>query len=122
MVLTQATCASATGQGGHRRGIKILLKDTGLAPGDLDAVLLAGAFGNYIRKESALIIGLLPPVPLERIKAIGNAAGDGSRMALVSKSFRERAAALPDLVEHVELSTRADFNEEFIKALNFPAV
>ena len=62
------------------------------------------------------------PVPSSGLEAIGNAAGDGSRMALVSKSFRERAAALPDLVEHVELSTRADFNEEFIKALNFPAV
>ena len=123
VVLTQGDLRKVQlAKGAIAAGIKILLKDTGLAPGDLDAVLLAGAFGNYIRKESALIIGLLPPVPLERIKAIGNAAGDGSRMALVSKSFRERAAALPDLVEHVELSTRADFNEEFIKALNFPAV
>ena len=94
VVLTQGDLRKVQlAKGAIAAGIKILLKDTGLAPGDLDAVLLAGAFGNYIRKESALIIGLLPPVPLERIKAIGNAAGDGSRMALVSKSFRERAAA-----------------------------
>ena len=117
VVLTQGDLRKLQlAKGAISAGIKILLKDTGLALDDLDAVLLAGAFGNYIRKESALAIGLLPAVPPERITAIGNAAGDGSRMALVSKSFRERAAALPDLVEHVELSTRADFERRIYQA------
>ncbi|MGI6709497.1 MAG: ASKHA domain-containing protein [Dethiobacteria bacterium] len=100
-------------------GLQILLKDAGLTETDLDEVLLAGAFGNYIRKESARDIGLLPGIPLEKITPVGNAAGRGARMALVSKTERARAEALPDLVEHVELSTRPDFQGAFIKALAF---
>ncbi len=100
-------------------GLQVLLQEAGLQVGDLDQVLLAGAFGNYIRRESAREIGLLPSIPLEKITAVGNAAGRGARMALISQSERARALALPDLVEHVELSARADFQEAFIKALAF---
>lgn len=100
-------------------GLQVLLQEAGLEESDLDQVLLAGAFGNYIRKESAREIGLLPSIPLEKIAPVGNAAGRGARMALVSRSERARAFALPDLVEHVELSARADFQEAFIKALPF---
>jgi uncharacterized 2Fe-2S/4Fe-4S cluster protein (DUF4445 family) len=84
--------------------------------------LLAGAFGNYVRKESALTIGLLPQLPPDKIIAVGNAAGDGSKMALASKSVRERAFNLTQKVEHVELSTRPDFQDIFINALAFPAL
>ncbi len=100
-------------------GLKILLKEAEVKEEDLDEVLLAGAFGNYVRKESALTIGLLPHLPPEKITAVGNAAGDGSRMALASKTIRERAFALPDKVEHLELSTRQDFQEIFVDALKF---
>ncbi len=103
-------------------GLQILLKDVGLTEADLDEVLLAGAFGNYIRKESARAIGLLPAIPLEKITPVGNAAGRGARMALLSKKERARAEALLDLVEHVELSARRDFQEAFIKALAFSGV
>ncbi len=100
-------------------GLMILLKEAGLNEEDLDQILLAGAFGNYVRKESALTIGLLPQLPPEKIIAIGNAAGDGSRMALASKTIRERARALPHRVEHLELSTRTDFQDIFIDAMAF---
>ncbi len=100
-------------------GLQILLFESGLTVKDLDEVLLAGAFGNYIRKESARAIGLLPSIPLEKITPIGNAAGRGARMALVSRRERARAFALPGLVEHVELSARPDFQDAFIKALSF---
>jgi len=100
-------------------GLKILLKEAEIDEQELDEVLLAGAFGNYVRKESALTIGLLPQLPLEKIIAVGNAAGDGSRMALASKKIRERAFALPDQVEHLELSTRRDFQDIFVDALKF---
>ncbi len=100
-------------------GLKILLKEMEIDEKDLDEVLLAGAFGNYVRKESALTIGLLPNLPPEKIIAVGNAAGDGSRMALASLSIRERAFALPEKVEHLELSTRQDFQEIFVDALKF---
>ncbi len=100
-------------------GLKILLKEAEVKEEDLDEVLLAGAFGNYVRKESALTIGLLPRLAPEKITAVGNAAGDGSRMALASKSIRERAFALPGKVEHLELSTRQDFQEIFVDALKY---
>ncbi len=100
-------------------GLKILLKEAELKENDLDKILLAGAFGNYVRKESALTIGLLPQLSPEKIVAVGNAAGDGSRMALASKKVRERAFGLPEIVEHLELSTRQDFQEIFVDALKF---
>ncbi len=100
-------------------GLMILLKEAEIKIDDLDQILLAGAFGNYVRKESALTIGLLPQLPAEKIIAIGNAAGDGSRMALTSKTMRKRAIELPGRVEHLELSTRADFQDIFIDAMAF---
>jgi len=100
-------------------GLMILLKEAGITINDLDRLLLAGAFGNYVRKESALTIGLLPKLPPEKIIAVGNAAGDGSKMALASKSVRDRALALPAKIEHLELSTRPDFQDIFVDALPF---
>ena len=100
-------------------GLMILLKEAGINENDLDEVLLAGAFGNYVRKESALAIGLLPQLPPEKIVAVGNAAGDGSKMSLASKTVRERALALPGKVQHLELSTRSDFQDIFVDALKY---
>lgn len=120
ILLTQADLRELQlAKGAIYAGLQILLKEAGLEESDLDEVLLAGAFGNYIRKESARAIGLLPDVPLDRITPVGNAAGRGAKMALVSKTERARAFALPDLVEHVELSARPDFQDAFIKALSF---
>lgn len=106
-------------KGAMRAGVQILMTEMGITQEQLDRVMLAGAFGNYIKKESALGIGLLPPVPIERISAIGNAAGDGAKMALLSTVERARATELADHAEHLELSTRKDFQEEFINALSF---
>ncbi len=106
-------------KGAINAGLMILLKEAGISVKDLDRVLLAGAFGNYVRKESALGIGLLPQMPAEKIIAIGNAAGDGARMALASMTMRKRAFTLPKTVIHMELSTRPDFQEFFVDALPF---
>ncbi len=100
-------------------GLKILLKEAGITEDDLNEVLLAGAFGNYVRKESALGIGLIPQMPLEKITAVGNAAGDGAKIALASQAMRLRAAEFADNVEHVELSTRRDFQDIFVEAMAF---
>lgn len=100
-------------------GIRILLKEARLSPGDINEVFLAGAFGNHIRIESALAIGLLPDVARERIMPVGNAAGDGAVRALVSRAERARALTLPAVSKHVELSARKDFQEEFIKSVYF---
>ena len=120
IVLTQGDLRELQlAKGAIYAGLMILLKEAGINENDLDQVLLAGAFGNYVRKESALRIGLLPQLPPDKIVAVGNAAGDGSRMALASKTVRERALNLPQKVEHLELSTRPDFQDIFIDALPF---
>ncbi|GAB6174783.1 ASKHA domain-containing protein [Paradesulfitobacterium aromaticivorans] len=106
-------------KGAIMAGIRVLLRELGAEVREIDRVLLAGAFGNYIGKESALGIGLLPPVPLDRIAAIGNAAGDGAKMALLSVAEKERALSLARQVRHIELSSDKGFQEEFIDALSF---
>ncbi|MFW6069824.1 MAG: ASKHA domain-containing protein, partial [bacterium] len=77
-------------------------------------------FGNYINPQSARIIGLVPPLPVERIKAVGNAAGEGAKICLLSFRERQVARALPQQIEYHELSGRADFNDSFISVLQFP--
>jgi len=122
IVLTQGDLRELQlAKGAIYAGLMILLKEAGLQINDLDQVLLAGAFGNYVRKESALAIGLLPAILPEKIVAVGNAAGDGSRLALASQNMRRRALELPGKVEHLELSTRPDFQDIFIDALSFQA-
>lgn len=108
-------------KGAIHAGIKILSKELQVSVDEIAEVLLAGAFGSYIDKESALRIGLLPALPAEKVRSVGNAAGVGSQMALVSREQRERAAKIAGQVEYIELSTRVDFQEEFMMAINFPS-
>ena len=120
VLLTQADLRELQlAKGALYAGLQILLQEAGLTEGDLDEVLLAGAFGSYIRRESARDIGLLPGIALDKITPVGNAAGQGARAALLSQTRRAQALALPDLIEHVELSSRADFQSAFIEALSF---
>lgn len=101
-------------------GIDVVMQELGVENEDLVEIFLAGSFGSYINPQSARIIGLVPPVPVERIKAVGNAAGEGAKIALLS--FRERmvARSLPEIVEYHELSGRGDFNDSFLAVLQFP--
>ncbi|MEW6624677.1 MAG: ASKHA domain-containing protein [Bacillota bacterium] len=98
-------------------GTKILVKEAGIELKDIQKVLLAGAFGNYISVESAKVIGLLPK-DLE-VEQVGNAAGEGSKMVLVSDFQKERAEDIAKTVHYLELSSRPDFQEEFISSLGF---
>ncbi|HEX7593323.1 MAG TPA: ASKHA domain-containing protein, partial [Anaerolineae bacterium] len=84
--------------------------------------LLAGSFGSYINPASARTIGLVPWVPVERIIAVGNAAGEGAKIALLSFREREAAERIPEFVEYIELSGRPEFNDIFTEALGFPVV
>ena len=101
-------------------GIDVVMQELGVEADELVEIYLAGSFGSYINPQSARIIGLVPPVPVERIKAVGNAAGEGAKIALLS--FRERmvARSLPQIVEYHELSGRGDFNDSFLAVLQFP--
>ena len=106
--------------GAIRAGINILLRRVGLEPDDLGSILLAGAFGNFIRRSNARRIGLLPQIPCARIHFIGNAAALGAKLALLSADERVRAERLRRRTEHVDLSLDREFQMEFGMAMMFP--
>jgi uncharacterized 2Fe-2S/4Fe-4S cluster protein (DUF4445 family) len=103
-----------------RAGINILLRQAGLRPADLHGVLLAGGFGNFIRRNHARRIGLLPPLPTQRIRFIGNASSMGAKRALLSVAEKQYAGALAARVRHVDLSLAPEFQAEFGEAMVFP--
>ena len=107
------------GKGSIATGIKVLMDVMGVTTADLDEVLLGGSFGSYLNPESAKIIGLVPPVDVDRILSVGNTAGEGAKMSLLSFRERQIAFELPDKIEYVELSGRSDFNDSFISVLQF---
>jgi uncharacterized 2Fe-2S/4Fe-4S cluster protein (DUF4445 family) len=107
-------------KGAMYAGAQVLMNEFGVAPGDLDAVLLAGAFGNYIRPDRARCVGLLPEVQIEKVHFVGNAAGAGARAMLLDSRLRDEAEELSLGVEHVELSGRTDFQQLFAEAMIFP--
>jgi len=99
---------------------KFLMKQHNIK--EVDKVILAGAFGSYIDKKQALIIGLFPDIDLDKVYAIGNAAGDGARIALLNKDKRWEAEEIAPTVEYLELSTLDEFISEFANAMCFPHI
>jgi uncharacterized 2Fe-2S/4Fe-4S cluster protein (DUF4445 family) len=107
-------------KGSIHAAIRTLLSLVGAAPEDLDEILLAGAFGNYIQVESALRIGLIPAISPDLVKSVGNAAGSGARLALLSVEERKRAAQLAGSVEHVELANHPAYQQAFEEQMLYP--
>jgi uncharacterized 2Fe-2S/4Fe-4S cluster protein (DUF4445 family) len=101
-------------------GWTLLMEELGLEHRDVQQVLLAGSFGSYLSAASAVRIGLVPKLPVLRIVAAGNVAGEGAKMALLSVRERAGALALLEEVTYVELSDRSDFNDRFVDLLAFP--
>jgi uncharacterized 2Fe-2S/4Fe-4S cluster protein (DUF4445 family) len=100
-------------------GIKILMERYGIELEEIDNLFLAGAFGYYINIENAIRIGLFPAIELEKVEKVGNAAIEGARQALISKTKREDAEAVATRIEHVKLEEEADFIEKFVGELYF---
>lgn len=100
-------------------GIKILIKEAGISMEDIEKVCIAGGFGNYMNIQSALEIGLLPKDLSEKIVSIGNAAGTGARLSLLSNCLRERLNGFTSKIQYIELSSREDFQEYFIDGMMF---
>ena len=101
-------------------GWRLLMEQLELKDDDIQQVLLAGSFGSYLSPASAIQIGLVPKIPVMRIVSVGNVAGEGAKMVLLSQPERNGANALLNEVEYVELSDRADFNDKFVVQLGFP--
>ncbi|MEN6414440.1 MAG: ASKHA domain-containing protein [Veillonellales bacterium] len=107
-------------KGAIRAGISILLQTAGLAFGDVDQVLLAGAFGNFVKKESAIRIGLIPLLALEKIISLGNGAGEGAKMALCDQEIlRKVSRYFSENTHYVEISGHPDFQDSFINGMVF---
>ena len=101
-------------------GIKTLMDELSIGIQDINHIYLAGALGNYVNPESAMSIGLIPRVDPEVISSLGNAASTGAAMVLLSKNYWQMANDLSDFIEHIELSSRLDFNEYFVEHIDFP--
>jgi uncharacterized 2Fe-2S/4Fe-4S cluster protein (DUF4445 family) len=104
-------------KGAIRAGIEILLERAGLGQEDVDQVIIAGAFGSYIDVDNAITIGLFPPLPRERFRQVGNAAGMGAKLSLLSLAQRAEAAALAAQVEYLELTNHPGFVNQFARAM-----
>lgn len=98
----------------------LLLKKTGLSPDDLSKVYVAGAFGNYVDPRSAMMVGMIPELPLEKIVQIGNGSGHGAVMSLLSKKARGEAELIARRIRVVDLNTVREFQSEFIDSTLFP--
>jgi uncharacterized 2Fe-2S/4Fe-4S cluster protein (DUF4445 family) len=99
-----------------RLGIRALVENEGLTENDLEQIIIAGAFGTFIDVKSAITIGMLPDLPLERFTQVGNAAGTGARLALISKVEREKARKIAKLDGYIELAQMPDFSRKFAEA------
>lgn len=99
-------------------GCKLLLRRMNLSA--IDAVKIAGAFGNHLDPRGALAIGLLPDCPLESVAFVGNAAGDGCRMALLDRGKRSEANWIARSVECLKLALEPDFQRELMESTQLP--
>ncbi|MGI9952282.1 ASKHA domain-containing protein [Moorellaceae bacterium AZ2] len=101
-------------------GTKLLLEAAGLDLEDIQEVVVAGAFGTHLKVASAVAIGMFPALPLEVFRQVGNAAGTGARMALLSLTERRRAEEIARNVGYVELMVQPSFQETFLSSLALP--
>ncbi len=101
-------------------GCTVLLHRMNVTEEDLDAIVVAGAFGNFIQPEAARTVGMYPETPLEKIRLVGNAAGTGARMNLVSRECRQRSENIPVIVKYHELAVDPMFLSEYANSMMFP--
>lgn len=106
-------------KGAIAAGIWILIETCGIQISDINEVLLAGAFGNYLNPHSACLIGLIPKELESKVKMIGNAAGNGAKLALLSSSEYRRSEGIADNVIFIELGGQPKFNKTFAKSMYF---
>jgi len=107
-------------KGAIASGITMLLHVAAVPLERVEELMLAGGFGNYLSIASAIRIGLIPRLPLSRVRYVGNAASLGAQLCLLSEAERARADAIASRIEHVSLAAHPDFEQIFVDAMNFP--
>ncbi|MGD8352509.1 MAG: ATP-binding protein, partial [Nitrospirota bacterium] len=119
ITITQADVrALQLAKGALYAGAKLMMKKMGIEK--LDRVVLAGAFGSYIDRESALTLGMFPDCDIDKVYAVGNAAGDGARMALLNIGKRKEAVERARWTNFVEIAVEPEFEKEFMMAMHIP--
>ena len=107
-------------KGAMAAGIQMMCRRLGINTGDIKTVMIAGAFGSYMSPASACGIGLIPPELEEEVMAIGNAAGQGARLCVLSIDEYKRAATISKKIEYLELAADPAFQDVFVDELEFP--
>jgi 2-oxoacid:acceptor oxidoreductase alpha subunit len=102
-------------KGAIAAGISILADEMGIGIDEINSVYLAGALGNYVEPLSAMRVGLIPKFDPGIVRSLGNAASTGASMVLLSKDYWRTANELSDFIEHIEMSSRLDFDQYFVR-------
>jgi len=124
IVITQDDISAVQlAKGAIRAGIEILLENAGITADEITKIIIAGAFGSYINPSSGVSIGMFPNIPLDRFVQVGNAAGVGAKMMLLSQTLREKAIDLArNQINYIELTTYPGFSHKFVEALKFSII
>src|SRR6266850_332705 len=121
LVLTQDDVRQVQlAKGAIASGIAMLQHVAAVPDARVGELMLAGGFGNYLSSASAVRIGLIPDLPRERIRYVGNAASLGAQLSLLSEPERARADDIARRIEHVSLAAHPDFEQIFVDCMNFP--
>lgn len=99
-------------------GAKLLMNRASIT--SVDRIILAGAFGSYIDPKHAMVLGLIPDCDLQKVYAVGNAAGDGARIALLNRHKRQEAMEIAYWITYIETAVDPDFQTEFVSAIHIP--
>ena len=121
VILTQGDVRQVQlAKGAIAAGVRVMLEEAGIDAAELESVFLAGGFGTYVRPESAIRVGLLPPIDPERVVAIGNAAGAGAARALVDRVADGEAEEIIRACRYTELSGSVSFQNHYMEEMLFP--
>ncbi|MBZ9685952.1 ASKHA domain-containing protein [Clostridium estertheticum] len=100
-------------------GIKILISEKGINFSQIEKIYVAGGFGNFMNIDSTINIGMIPRELEGKVCSIGNGAGSGAKMYLLSKEQRENTVQIKKVTKYIELSNRPDFQEHFMDSIMF---
>ena len=121
IVITQADISNLMrSKAGVFASIRVLMDSTQISPSDLDAVYLAGGFGNYMNTDNAIAIGMLPDVPDEKIHFVGNTSMAGAKKVLLSRAALATAENIASNMTYFDLMSHQAYMEEFIRASFLP--
>jgi len=121
IVITQADILNLIrSKAGVYAAVQALLEATGRRPDEVQTIYVAGGFGNYLDPEKAMRIGLLPDVPIERIRFVGNSSIAGAKMALMSRAALGKAEEIAGRMTYFDLMTHPGYMDAFIRANFLP--